>query len=67
MWKITKETTNGRIESLSVQRANMIVRGNEVTKLMKQMMQPTKLILKATETSKTFIIGKTNDHCHQKE
>lgn len=52
MWKITKEGKNGKTASLSVQRADMIVRGNEETKLMEQMIQPTKLILKLTETSK---------------
>lgn len=61
------QTKNGKIESLIVQRANMLVRGNDVTKLMKQMMKPTRLILKVTETSKTFIAGKANDNCHQKE
>lgn len=50
--KLRRQKTE-KMQSLSVQRADMIVRGNEVTKLMKQMMQPKKLILKVTETSKS--------------
>lgn len=49
--KLRRQKTE-KMQSLSVKRADMIVRGNEVTKLMKQMMQPKKLILKVTETSK---------------